>query len=356
MADHCPIFLEAASSSDTCSTCTPSPECSASRRHTWSQSSRGQGYLSPCAPKSSLDPTHSCPEPQLGQDKTSPYSSKTQNAFSNLLSTPNQTNCGKNPTCQTLISFTPEESHANTEPQSLYQSQTHTSYDPIFSHTHTPPTLLLTTDAHHPNLLVSLSPPTTVQTEHKFPQHRAADAASSGFFHGSFKAPLSTLSCLLSLAASGLQLQDSAGPNGKQSQSQHSESLILSDRPPTEFCLSPDTSYESMSISHLQRRGETNGWLTTVWVKHTVYTIHSIQFSLFCLAKYHKLKICLRGLYNWIEIWMQGNCDLVTAMTGYLLDWIVDPVMSCKEQQYKLTAVAAPSIPWRGFLSNMTYF
>ncbi|XP_034403281.1 iporin [Cyclopterus lumpus] len=262
MANHCPIFLEAASSPDTCSTCTPSPECSVSRRHTWSQSSRGQGRLSPCASKSSLDPTHSCPEPQMVQDKRSPYSRKTQNTFSNLFSTPNQTNRGKSPTYQTLISLTPEESHANTEPKSLYQSRTHTSYDPIFSHTHTPPTLLLTTDAHHPNLQVSLSPPTTtVIPEKKFPQYRAADAANSGFFHGSFKAafssvaPLSTLSCLLSLAASGLQIQDSAGLNGQQSQSQHSESLILSDRPPTEFCLSPDTSYESMSISHLQRRG-----------------------------------------------------------------------------------------------------
>lgn len=265
MANHCPIFLEAPSSSDTCSTCTPSPECSASHRRTWSQSSRGQGCPSPCASKNSLDLTDSSPKPRMVQDKTSPYSGKTQNTFSNLFSTPNQTNLVQIPTYQTLIDLTPEESHAKTEPRSPYQSQTHTSNDPILSHSHTPPTLLLTTDAHHPNLQGSMCPPNTVQPEKKFPQYRAAPATNSDFFHGSFTsalssvAPLSSLSCLLSLAASGLQIQDSAGLKWKQSQSQCSESLIMSDRPPTEFCLSPDTSYESMSISHLQRRGEANG-------------------------------------------------------------------------------------------------
>ena len=33
----------------------------------------------------------------------------------------------------------------------------------------------------------------------------------------------------------------------------------MSDRPPVEFSLSPETSYESLSISHLQRRGEGGG-------------------------------------------------------------------------------------------------
>ncbi|XP_042365524.1 iporin [Plectropomus leopardus] len=255
MGSHCPIFLEAPSSSDTCSTCTPSPECF-SRRRAWSQSSRSQGRLSPCASKSSLGPTHLSPKPRLlqEQDKTSPYLCKTQ-TFSNLISAQNQSNLVKIPTYQDLIRLTPEQS--KTEPQN--PNQTHTPYHPVFSHT--PPTLLLTTDAQHPNLQVSLSPPPAVRPEKKLPQHRAAPAADSGFFHGSFTAalssvaPLSSLSSLLSLAASGLQIQDLAGLSGKPSQSQHSESLILSDRPPTEFCLSPDTSYESMSISHLQRRG-----------------------------------------------------------------------------------------------------
>ncbi|XP_076614796.1 AP-4 complex accessory subunit RUSC2 [Chaetodon auriga] len=263
MGSHYPIFLEAPSSSDTCSTCTPSPECF-SRRHTWSQSSRSQGHPSPCTSKSSRDPAHTSPKPALVQvqDKTSPYSGKTQ-TFVNVAPVPNQSNLVKIPTYQDLINITPEQSHGNTEPKSPSQSQTHSSYHSIFSHT--PPTLPLTTDTHHPNLQVSLSPPTILQPKQKLPQHRAAPAADSGFFHGSFTAalssvaPLSSLSSLLSLAASGLhphQIQaDSAGLSGKPNQSQHSESLILSDRPPTEFCLSPDTSYESMSISHLQRRG-----------------------------------------------------------------------------------------------------
>lgn len=244
MGNRCPVFLEAPSSSDTCSTCTPSPECF-SRRRAWSQPCRSQGCPSLCTLNCSLDPTPSSPTPRLVQDKTSPYSGKTTN-----FSAPNQTNLVKIPTYQDLINLTPEQSHANTEPKSP-------TYHPLVSHT--PPTLLLTTDAHHPNLQVSLSPPATVQPDKKLPQHRAAPAADAGFFRGGFTAalssvaPLSSLSCLLSLAASGLQMQDSTG---KPSQSQHSDSLILSDRPPTEFCLSPDTSYESMSISHLQRRGE----------------------------------------------------------------------------------------------------
>ncbi|XP_037607906.1 iporin [Sebastes umbrosus] len=243
MGNRCPVFLEAPSSSDTCSTCTPSPECF-SRRRAWSQPCRSQGCPSLCTLNCSLDPTHSSPTPRLVQDKTSPYSGKTTN-----FSAPNQTNLVKIPTYQDLINLTPEQSHANTEPKSP-------TYHPLVSHT--PPTLLLTTDARHPNLQVSLSPPATVQPDKKLPQHRAAPAADAGFFRGGFTAalssvaPLSSLSCLLSLAASGLQMQDSTG---KPSQSQHSDSLILSDRPPTEFCLSPDTSYESMSISHLQRRG-----------------------------------------------------------------------------------------------------
>ncbi|XP_022617812.1 iporin-like [Seriola dumerili] len=264
MGSHCPIFLEGPSSSDTCSTCTPSPECF-SRRHTWSQSSRNQGRQSPCTSKSSLDPSHSSIKPKLVQvqDKTSPYSGETQtNSFVNLISGPNQSHLVKIPTYQDLINLTPEQSHAKLEPESPHQSQNHTSYHSIFSHT--PPTLPLTTDTHHPNLQVSSSPPTILQPEKKCPQFRATPAADSGFFHGSFAAalssvaPLSSLSSLLSLAASGLhpqQMQDSAGLSGKHSQSQHSDSLILSDRPPTEFCLSPDTSYESLSISHLQRRG-----------------------------------------------------------------------------------------------------
>ncbi|KAK2819069.1 hypothetical protein Q5P01_024630 [Channa striata] len=262
MGSHCPTFLDAPLSSDTCSTCTPSPEYF-SRGHTWSQSSKSRGHLNPYTSKSSLDPSHICPNPGLTQvqDKTSPCSGKTQNSWLKLISAQNQSNLIKIPTYQNLMKLTPDHSCAKAEPKSPNQSQTSNSHHSVFSHT--PPTLSLTTDILHPNLQVCLSPPTCSQPENTFSQYRAAPAADSGFFHNSFTAalssvaPLSSLSSLFSLATSGhpKQTQDSAGLNGKQSQGQHSETLIHSDRPPTDFCLSPDTSYESLSISHLQRRG-----------------------------------------------------------------------------------------------------
>lgn len=254
MGSQYPVFLEAPSSSDTCSTCTPSPECF-SRRHMWSHSSK-----SPCTSKSSLDPHHTGLKSAVvqEQDKTSPFSSNTQpNSFVN------QSNLVKIPTYQDLINLSSEHSHSSPEPRGPTQSVSHTSYHSIFSHT--PPTLPITTDTHHTNPQVTVSPPAAPQAQQALPQYQAAPAADSVFFHSSFTAalssvaPLSSLTSLLSLAASGLhphQIQDSAGHSSKPSQNHHSESLILSDRPPTEFCLSPDTSYESMSISHLQRRGE----------------------------------------------------------------------------------------------------
>lgn len=233
---HCPIFLEAPSSSDTCSTCTPSPE---HLRRTWSQSGRSQGHTSQWTSKSS------------------PYSGNSDSVLqiaSNLL---------KIPTYQDLLKLNPaEQSHSKTT-----KPPTHT-YDSVFFHT--PPTLPLTTETHYPNLQVCFSPPTSFQPENKFAQFQAA--SDSGFSHSGFTAalssvpPLSSLSSLLSLAASGLhpqQTQNSAELRGRQSQSQHSEHLMLSDRPPTDFCLSPDASYESMSISHLQRRGEDSGFTGT---------------------------------------------------------------------------------------------
>ncbi|KAM9841683.1 AP-4 complex accessory subunit RUSC2 [Aulostomus maculatus] len=169
MSSHCPIFLEARSSSDTCSTCTPSPEC-VSRRHTWSQSSKSQWRQSP--PKSGLVPTHTSPKPTQVQ--------------------------------------------------------------------------------------VSLSPPTTSKPQQRFLQHQAEPAAD---FHSRFTAalssvgPFSSLSSLLSFAASGLHLQQTPGSTGiSGKQNQYGESQ-MSDRPPADVCPSLDTSYESMSISHLQRRG-----------------------------------------------------------------------------------------------------
>lgn len=230
MGSRYPVFLEAPSSSDTCSTCTPSPE-RVGRRHTWSQSSRSRGRASPRATKSSLDACDT--SPKLPE---SPQSCKTQ---TNLF--PNQPPLVKIPTYQDLIHLTPKRRQA---PES---GQPRTSYQPLSSHT--PPTLPLSTDTHHPSTTTSSQPEKKMPP----PSHRAAPAADSGFFHSSFTAalssvaPLSSLTSLLSLAAS-------AGLGGPSSQP--GESLVMSDKPPTEFCLSPDTSYESMSISHLQRRGE----------------------------------------------------------------------------------------------------
>lgn len=242
MGSHYPVFLEAPSSSDTCSTCTPSPEY-CGRRHTWSQFSRVRRCPSPYTSKMGLDPSHtSCKPAQASvQDITSPQSGKDQtNNFLNL--TPNQPNLVKIPTYPDLINLTPMQSHANT---GLSECQTHTSYHSLFSHT--PPTLPLTSDTHHP------PPAQSSQPDQKFLQNRAAPAADSGFFYGSLTAALSSVAPLRSLS-SLLSFAASAGLSGKPSQ--HSDPLVLSDKPPAEFCLSPDTSYESMSISHLQRRGE----------------------------------------------------------------------------------------------------
>ncbi|KAK5851939.1 hypothetical protein PBY51_023451 [Eleginops maclovinus] len=120
MGNHCPIFLEGPSSSDTCSTCTPSPECF-SRSRTWSQSRRTQGCPSPFTLKSSQDPTYGSPPSRLVQDRTSPPQSTT---FSNLISAPLKSHLVKSPAYQDLINLTPEQSQSNTEPKSSYQTQT----------------------------------------------------------------------------------------------------------------------------------------------------------------------------------------------------------------------------------------
>lgn len=259
--NHCSIFLEAPSSSDTCSTCTPSPECFI-RTRSWNQLGESQDCTGPCTSNSSLDSHHtSCPTEAQEQDKAGPHSGQTQtNTLLRLVSAPSRSSLIRIPTYQDLISLTFEQSQVRAEPKSANHSLNCTTYHSILSQN--PPTLTITTDTHHPNSQVSVSPPKTSLPQEKLPQCGAAPAADSGFFHSSFTAalssvaPLSSLSSLLSLAASGLQIQDSAGHSLKPNQSHHSESLILSDRPPTEFNLSPDTSYESMSISHLQRRSE----------------------------------------------------------------------------------------------------
>lgn len=249
MGSHYPVFLEAPSSSDTCSTCTPSPDC-LGRRHTWSQSGRSRGHLSPCPSKSSQDPRCTSPKPPQvqTQDRTGPRAGSAQtNTCPHLSPVPNQPHLVQIPTPQDLINFTPLQDRV---PESN-PAQTYTSYHSLFSHT--PPTLPLTTEAHHPP-----SPPTMSQPKTTFPPppRQATPAADSGFFHSGFTAALSSVAPLSSLTS----LLSFAGVSGQPSQ--RGESLVLSDKPPADFCLSPDTSYESMSISHLQRRGEMKERLT----------------------------------------------------------------------------------------------
>lgn len=235
VTNDCPILLEAPSSSDTCSTCTPSPQC-LSRRHTWSQFSKSQG----------MDPQSSQLKPVVQiQDNTSPNNVK---GFSN--STSDQHKLVKIPTYQNLM-------NVPTQPKCSSESLTNAAYCSTSSQTS--PTLALTAEnnsnQHH----------TTSQPQLEFQQHQTAPAANLGFLQSRVKAtlstvaPVSSLSSFLASATSRLhpkQIQDTAGLDLRPHQSQPSQTVIPSDRPPTEFCQSPDISYESMSISHLQRKGE----------------------------------------------------------------------------------------------------
>ncbi|XP_023009172.3 AP-4 complex accessory subunit RUSC2 isoform X2 [Maylandia zebra] len=224
--NHCSIFLEAPSSSDTCSTCTPSPECFI-RTRSWNQLGESQDCTGPCTSNSSLDSHHtSCPTEAQEQDKAGPHSGQTQtNTLLSLVSAPSRSSLIRIPTYQDLISLTFEQSQVRAEPKSANHSLNCTTYHSILSQN--PPTLTITTDTHHPNSQVSVSPPKTSLPQEKLPQCGAAPAADSGFFHSSFTAalssvaPLSSLSSLLSLAASGLQIQDSAGHSLKPNQSHH---------------------------------------------------------------------------------------------------------------------------------------
>lgn len=205
MGGHYPVFLEPPSSSDTSSSCTPSPEW-LGRRHTWSQSSRSPGPFSPCTSKRS--PKH--PQVQALEDTTL-----------TLTPPPNRSTLIKIPTYQDLNHLTPKLNYSRAF------TVAHTSR-PSFSQT--PPTL----SAHSRGC----SPSTRSEPEQppSLPP-RATPAADPGFFGGAFTAAVAPLSSL-----SGALLSFAAAVGTSQ---------------PTDFSLSPDTSYESMSISHLQRRGET---------------------------------------------------------------------------------------------------
>lgn len=209
MGSHYPVFLEPPSSSDSGSSSTPSPEWFG-RRHTWSQSSRFPARLRG--------------KPVQAPEDASPHSE----VHVTLTPPPNRPTLIKIPTYQDLNNLTPKPNYTG----AFHGGHAHASYPSLLSQT--PPTLPISAPSHHskPEQRPLLPP-------------RAAPAADSGFFHGSFTAalssmaPLPSLGSLLSFAASGRT-------------SQPSESLV-----PADFCPSPDASYESLSISHLQRRGET---------------------------------------------------------------------------------------------------
>lgn len=233
MGSHYPVFLEPPSSSDTCSSCTPSPEW-LGRRHTWSQSSRIPQPFGACTAKSGVDARRLSPKrPQArALEDTSPHSE-----ISLALTPP--------PNRSTLIKIPTYQDLNNLSPKLNYTSAFHAAHTSCHSHVcRTPPTLPLSAHGHG-------SSPSTHSEPEQLPllPPGATSAADPGAFHGGFAAafssvaPLSSLSSLLTFAASVRT-------------SQPGEALVLSDKPPTEFRLSPETSYESMSISHLQRRGE----------------------------------------------------------------------------------------------------
>ncbi|XP_031658267.1 iporin isoform X1 [Oncorhynchus kisutch] len=249
------ILLEGPSSSDTCSTCTPSPERFQSRLN-WTHSSPYRPHtnlgLTSTSPKQSqtstkLTQAYSCQD-QLYEDLDQIYPSPAQ-----AHSSPNQSHCkdsikrsqGMAQICQDLIRLSPEQKSLN--PVLL----THSPHCPI-SHVAT----MSPSDSHihHPDLLVSFSPDPPL-LPHKTIPLSSVPTTGSAASHRSLTAALSSVAPLSSLSAL-LQPLVSAGPSVKQHQQQHCDSFSLSDsRPPVEFCLSPEASYESLSISHLQRRG-----------------------------------------------------------------------------------------------------
>lgn len=224
MGSHYPVFLEPPSSSSG-SSCTPSPEW-VGRRHTWSQSSRIPRPFSPSTSNCGVDERRVGPKrPHVqGVEDASP---RPEISFT-LTPPPPRSTLIKIPTYQDLNNLTPKLNYTS-------------AFDAAHASHQTPPTLPVTALSHGSSDSARSKP-----EQRPLLAPRASPAAHPGFFQAGFTAALSSvapLSSLLSLAA-------------PVRTSQAGESLLLSDRPPAEFCLSPDTSYESLSISHLQRRGE----------------------------------------------------------------------------------------------------
>ncbi|CAB1318452.1 unnamed protein product [Coregonus sp. 'balchen'] len=244
------ILLEGPSSSDTCSTCTPSPERFQSRLN-WTHSSPYRPHtslgLTSTSPKQAqtstkqshtkLTQAYSCQD-QLYEDLDQTYPSPGQ-----ANSSPNQSHCkdsikrsqGMAQICQDLIRLSPEQKSLN--PFLL----THSPHCPISQVATMSPS---DSHIHHPDLLVSSPDPPLLP--HKRTPLSSVPMAGSAASHRSLTAALSSVAPMSSLSTI-LQPLVSAGPSVKQHQQQHCDSFSLSDsRPPVEFCLSPEASYESL--------------------------------------------------------------------------------------------------------------
>ncbi|KAL0965566.1 hypothetical protein UPYG_G00283020 [Umbra pygmaea] len=266
LGSYGPNLLEGASSSETCSTCTPSPERFPSSRswtHYSPYNSNTSPELNPISPKQATITTkplyakltqgHSCQGRLYAQEQryTNPGQSyRNPNQFQQKDSI--RRSQGMAQICQDLIRLSPEE-------------RTHNPLCPTSPHV--PP---MSPPASHPCQpdLLSCSPGLALPPHHRTPLSPVT-LTSSASSHWSLAAafssvaPLPSLSSLLQplMSVSVKQhhpLHPLVGSRVKQQQRlpEPSDSFSLSDsKPPAEFCLSPDASYESLSISDLQRRG-----------------------------------------------------------------------------------------------------
>ncbi|XP_067114784.1 AP-4 complex accessory subunit RUSC2 [Osmerus mordax] len=246
-----PILLEALSSSDTCSTCTPSPDRLLSRTSLApGRTGLGQTHTSPnrqhSSPSSGVTHSSACytqtAQTHTGSIPARPYRSNIQS--SNTLLNLTQPSPGKilnvpvvpQPSPDKIFNI-PLQSQPSPGNAQICYNLVHLS--PVRTHTGPP------VSSSRPPAAVEAPPPAPTDPTSSF--HSLATASPS-------KAPLASLGSLLSLAGSGLPRLEPACPGGQET-GRTGDSFTMSDRPPVEFSLSPETSYESLSISHLQRRG-----------------------------------------------------------------------------------------------------
>ncbi|XP_072514484.1 AP-4 complex accessory subunit RUSC2 isoform X2 [Salminus brasiliensis] len=219
LGSYSSMHLEAATSSDTCSTCTPSPVQPPSRTH-WAQ------------PSPLL--VHNYSEPDQKQNSPKTVEPKLQ-----------ERSLGADQTCLhqiqswTDLRETPLEPFLTMEPlQEPYPEKTTSSPSPVLKVAQKQPALFND----------SSSPAITSVTS------------------------LTSDASLKSLFSDGQRLRDPLDvlPPGFLVTEQHQHSDSLTDRPPEEFCLSPDASREFMSIDLLQKKG----MLKTIGLAVDLITAH----------------------------------------------------------------------------------